>query len=152
ANLTGDDLRAVVGIQRSLALAHAGKFADAYSALDPVLTLHIDMRSVNVVRWLRAAYGLAAGKPMDLGLPRAPAKISALGDPALALAFWLQAAGADPTAQAQTRWHAFDEADLSDLEGILPAVFYIIGRAAGKGDVELWLDIVSNNTIYDSQA
>jgi hypothetical protein len=35
---------------------------------------------------------------------------------------------------------------------VLPAVLYVVGRAAGDGDVETWLDAITSTEAIDPQA
>jgi hypothetical protein len=68
------------------------------------------------------------------------------------LAFWLAAAGADATEQARLRWTSYEDAGmLFELHAVMPAVIYVIGRAAGTGNVEAWLDAAFGASVDDPQ-
>jgi hypothetical protein len=145
--------RAILAVQRALAFAHAGKLAEAYTVLGPVMAKGLDERTRHAVAWLRAALALATGKTIDVRLPSAPDKLPTIAEPPVALAYWLAVAAAPADKQALARWRAYDESSTRfELAGVLPAVYYVIGRAAGKGDVELWLDTVTASQVDDIQA
>ena len=140
-------------IQRSLVLAHRGKLAEASAALDPALTASLDTTSTQLVRWLRAAFALGSNQQRGFTLPRAPIKITPSVESPAVLAYWIAAATGDATTQRHMRWASYNEdGDTFNLEPVLPAMFYVVGRAAGNGDVELWLDAYTQAIIADPQA
>ena len=147
------DTRGNVALQRALALAHVGRLADASAALDPALRLALDDETAAKVAWLRVALSLALGKQPDVSLAAPPAKVDINTPPMASLAFWLAAARARPDEQAHDRWLAHSEiGDVFELGAVLPAVYFVVGRAAGHGDVELWLDAMTLGATDDPQA
>ena len=146
------DLKGVLAIQRAVALAHQGKLDDAYAALDASIHLDLDPHTMDQLAWLRAALAIALDKPVDVALPKPPAKVDVLSTPTSALAYWVAAASASPEAQAQVRWKSYEELSDFDVAAVLPAVYLVVGRTAGHGDVELWLDALTGRTIDDPQA
>ena len=49
------------------------------------------------------------------------------------------------------RWKSYDDLISDDDAGVLPAVYFIVGRAAGHGDVEAWLDAATGRATDDAQ-
>lgn len=145
------DARALLVVQRVLLLLHAGKPADAWAALDPMMAVAMDNRTRIIVWWLRAATASMLGRELDVPLAPVADKIP-YDKPELGLAYWWTAA-TRPELQVMRRWRfAGVDPGYFDNVGILPAQLYLIGKAAGTGDVELWLDVVASEETMDAQA
>jgi hypothetical protein len=146
---------AVFAVQRALIQIQIGAQDKAWVTLDPAVAAFttLEPRTRWNVAWVRAALALMLNKPLDVPLPELPAKREfELDRPDLNLAYWYTAATL-PATQRDRRWQS-DGVDPGwfDNVGVLPAQLYVIGKAAGAGDVELWLDIVTANEITDWQA
>ncbi len=105
------------------------------------------------IRWVRAALALRLRRPLDVDLPPAPERPGPGQAPDLTLAYWWSAATGDARLRRARRWHASSMGyGFAGLASVLPAVLYVVGHAAGEGQVEVWLDSIATSESIDQQA
>ena len=151
----GDDpeLRADLALQRALVLAAGGAFADAWTALDPAMKAELPLETRMRIAWVRAALALRLRRALDVDLPRAPERSGFTERPERVLAYWWSAATGDPRLRRARRWKASSLGQgFEGFTSVLPAVLYVVGHAAGEGDVEVWLDAITSTESIDPQA
>ena len=147
------ELRAELALQRAMFLASKGSPADAWTALDPVMKDKLPREIRIRIAWLRASLALRLKRALDVNLPRAATRAGFAESPEANLAYWWSAATGEPQLRRARRWHASTMGQgFEALTSVLPAVLHVVGRAAGDGNVETWLDAITSTEAIDPQA
>ncbi|HZO15568.1 MAG TPA: hypothetical protein VFB62_19985, partial [Polyangiaceae bacterium] len=129
---------------RSMAYLHLawaeielGRWDDA---LEHARLAHAASLSVRTA-WLLAALTLRAGKPVSIeGLPSAPDDMNAWNEPLPALSGFLRLAAMPEKERRRARIAVSQLSWVGETLDVLPAALFVVGAAAGTGNVEVWLD------------
>ena len=129
-------------VEHALLLVASNQLPDAFTSLD-VLKPQIEKldtghdRMIEAAAWLRVALALKLGRDVGMTIPT----MRDAGSTETSAGNYYQLATKPAAEQAQARL-------LSSLRGIegesvFGVALYVVGAGAGKGDAELWLDVVS---------
>ena len=145
-------------VERALLLADAGKLDDAWKALEPGLRDEHEGFARDEASWVRAALALRLGRPLDLKVstPEPGEMPRDTHEDFEDLGTWWQGVNAPADRLRELRWklgtvdgtlETYPELDTA----VLSAQLFVIGKLAGTGDVEVWLDVVCADRTLDPQ-